>query len=146
MISENYGVKTQEFMDMFCFLLNKVTTEKSEVLLVENIADWCRQNGIPENDSDRPVRIVRNGKGYIVLVREEIPDSIIEQRIRAAEIRDQVLDVAQDKGKVLSTLRTRLAFLFLNEFAHMVPENHGDDLLADSWTFDFMKKIGYLEE
>lgn len=113
----------------------------SEVLFVENIASWCRQNGIDEADEDRPLRIVMQN-GARLLVRKMVSDESLEARINAARIRGMLVSVRADRADLLDSPEKKLAYLFLKELSLGISEFAHDELAADAWIFEQLDRIG----
>jgi hypothetical protein len=76
-----------------------------------------------------------------MLVAEEIPDEVIEERINALRIRSQLRSVTFDRADLLDTATKKLAYLFLKEYAAHT-RMADDDWAADEWVFDQMDRIG----
>ena len=113
----------------------------SEFQFVDSIASWCRRHGIDEADEHRPLRIV-TGNGVTLLVAKMIPDQVLEERINAAHIRNQLKSVNQDRADVLNSPEKKLAYLFLKELSLSNPDLAYDDLAADEWIFGQLDRIG----
>ncbi len=140
-------MNTREYSELFRYLMEKVCLPHEDIVFVENIARWCREQGIPETDKERPLKLVLDEKaGCRMLIRENIPDKIVTQRIDAMRIRGQVQNVAFDRAEMLDSDYRKLAYLFLSEYAFSLPEISGDPLLADNWAFDEMERLGYFKE
>ncbi len=138
-------MNTREYFELFRYLMEQQCMLSEDIVFVENISDWCRDHGVPEPDRNKPLKLImKNGQGCKMLVREDLPDSLLEERIRAVRIRNQIISVASSKADMLDTPQRRLAFLFLNEYAYSLPEV-GDDLLADRWAFEQMERLGYFK-
>ncbi len=126
-------------------LTEHVSMKQSDVVFVENIASWCREHGVPENDEHRPIKLVSgNGSGVQMLIAEEIPDDVVEQRIKAIRIRSQLKNVAYDRTELLNSETKKIAYLFLKEYSSSFPELVYDELAADEWVFEQMDRIGML--
>ncbi len=135
----------REYFELFRYLMEQQCLLSEDIVFVGNIADWCKEHGVPEPDKDKPFKLImNNGQGCKMLVREDLPDYVIDERIRAVGIRNQVTNVASGKADMLDTPQRRLAFLFLNEYAYSLPEVE-DDLLADRWAFEQMERLGYFK-
>ncbi len=113
----------------------------SEILFVEDIASWCRKNGIREGDKHKPLKIL-TGERNMLLVASMIPDEILEERINATRIRSQLKSVYQDRADVLNSPEKKLAYLFLKELSLNNPELAYDDLAADEWIYEQLDRIG----
>jgi hypothetical protein len=87
---------------------------------------------------------MKDGEGCKLLIREDTPDEVVDERIRAVRIRNQVTNVASSRTDTLDTIHRKLAFLFLDEYAYNLPDVK-DDLLADEWAFNEMEKLGYFK-
>lgn len=113
------------------------------LLFVDNIADWCREQGISEPDRERPMKIVFQDSGTgMMLIRNIIPEKIILQRLNALGIRNQLRSVASDSTERLDSDEKKLAYLFLSEYAHSRSDLE-DELSADSWVFSEMDNPGF---
>lgn len=135
----------REYYELFRYLMEQRCLRPEDILFVENVADWCKRQGISEPDKNKPIKLVmKNRESCKMVVRENIPDEVVEERIRAIGIRNQVTSVASSKADMLDTLHRKLAFLFLNEYAYSLPEVD-DDLLADKWAFEEMERLGYFK-
>ena len=138
---------TREYFEVFRYLMEQRCLLQEDIIFVENIADWCKENGIPEPDRERPLKLIaKDGKGCKMLIKEDVPEKVIEKRINAMRIRGQVQNVAFDRADMLDSVHKKLAFLFLAEYATSLPDTQGDDLLADNWAFEEMKRLGYFDK
>ncbi len=138
-------MNTREYFELFRYLMEQQCMLSEDIVFVGNISDWCRDHGVPEPDRNKPLKlIVKDGQGCKMLVKEDLPDSLLEERIRAVRIRNQIISVASSKADMLDTPQRQLAFLFLNEYAYSLPEVE-DDLLADRWAFEQMERLGYFK-
>ena len=135
----------REYLELFRYLMEKQCLLREDILFVEDIAQWCKERGLSEPDRERPLKMVINeGLGCKLLVRENVPEEVIDQRIRAVKIRDQVTNVASSRADTLDTVQRKLAFLFLDEYAYSLPDIK-DDLQADDWAFKTMNELGYFK-
>jgi hypothetical protein len=138
-------MNTREYFELFRYLMEQRCLLQEDLIFVENIAEWCRRYGIPETDRERPFRIIsKEGRGCRMLIREELPEEVIEERINAMRVRGQLLNVAVDRADMLDSVQKKLAYLFLSEYARSVPDMN-DDLLADDWAFEEMERLGYFK-
>ncbi len=138
-------MNSREHYELFRYLMEQQCLRQEDMLFVDNIAGWCSQNGIPETDRERPFRLVKtDSEGCTMLIREQLPEKTIEERINAMRIRNQLLNVAFDRGDVLDSADKKLAYLFLSEYALSLPDIQ-DPLSADDWAFREMERLGYFK-
>lgn len=102
---------------------------------------------MPEPDQEKPLKLIRKEKsGCLMIIRENISDEAIDERINAMSIRRQVKNVAYDRADRLDSDEKRLAYLFLCEYAASLPDISDNELLTDDWAFDEMEKLGYFRK
>jgi hypothetical protein len=136
----------REQYELFRYLIEQQRLRQDDIAFVENIAEWCREHDLPEPDSERPMKLIsEDGQERKMLIKENITEGIIDERINAVRIRNQVVNAAFSKADMLDTPQRKLAFLFLDEFACSLPEID-DDLLADNWAFEEMERLGYFKD
>jgi hypothetical protein len=139
-------MNTREHYELFRYLMERHCLFAEDIAFVENIADWCRENGIPETDGERPLKIVsKEGSGCRILIKENISEKTMNERIDALRVRSQLKNVAFDRADLLDSDRKKLAYLFLSEFALSLPDIQ-DDFLADNWSFDEMEILGFFKK
>ena len=137
---------TRDYYELFRYLMEEHGLSQEDMLFVDDISEWCAEQGIPETDSERPFKIVLARLPECkMLIREYIPEGVVEERINALRLRDQLKNVAYDKADMLNSVRKKLAFLFLEEYTSSVPDLAGDELAADDWVFDEMERLGFFK-
>ncbi len=137
-------MNTREHYELFRYLMEQRCLLPESIVFVEDIVAWCKENGVPETDGEMPFKLIsRSGQGCLMLVKEEVPERVIDERIRAMAIRDQLDNAAVDRGERLNSIQKKLAYLFLREYAVSLPDVGTDEILADNWAFDQMKELGY---
>jgi len=129
--------------ELFRYLVEQNCLRPEDIMFVEDIAAWCVAQGIEEPDRERPLKIVLGEGACTVVIREEVPEKVLEGRINALRIRGQTRNVAVDRGDLLNSERKKLAYLFLCEFATTLPEVDGDELAADDRAFSEMERLGF---
>jgi hypothetical protein len=127
----------------FRHLMEHIHLKPSDVVIVDDVAEWCKEHGMAEHDAHRPMRFVNgNGAGRRMLIAELIPDAVLEERITALRIRSQLKSVRVDRADLLNSETKKAAYLFLKEYASSIPEFAGDDLASDEWVFEQMDQLG----
>lgn len=138
-------MNTREYYELFRYLMEQRCLLPESIIFVDDIVDWCKENDVPETDRERPFKLISRGKGCQMLVKEEVTEQIINERIRAMAVRDQVNNAAVDRDEELNSIHKKLAYLFLREYADSLPDVGTDEILADNWTFDEMERLGYFK-
>jgi hypothetical protein len=138
--TKDYESELKALLDNYCLFL-------VDVEFVDNVRDWCRENGVDERDRDKPLKlIVREGEqGCKMVVRKEIPKKVVNGRINALTVRSALTNVANNKADMLDSEKKKLAYLFLSEYAQTLPSIE-DEILADEWAFREMEKMGHFRE
>ena len=139
-------MNTREYYELFRYLMEQRCLSQEDILFVDDIYDWCAEHGIPEADAERPFKIILTKLPECkMLIREYLPEAVMEERINALRLRDQMKNVAYDKADMLNSVRKKLAFLFLKEYTASVPDLAGDELAADDWVLDEMERLGFFK-
>ncbi len=139
-------IYARDHVELFRYLSEQYCLRQEDMRAVQNIGAWCREQGIPEPDGERPFRIVMNAPhGCIMVIREKMPHELIEERIQALGIRSQIKNVADNSADKLNSDKKKLAFLFLSEYATSLPEIGDDLLLSDEWVFKEMDRLGFFK-
>jgi hypothetical protein len=140
-------METRDYRDVLQSLMEHYCLNPEDIIFVENVHDWCIREGIEEPDKNKPVKLITpKGKSCRIVINESIPDSAVENRIKAMSIRGALQNVALDRAALLNSEKKKLTYLFISEFATSLPDLEGDELLADNWAFEEMKKMGFFKE
>jgi hypothetical protein len=124
-------------------LMEHVDMKPSDVIIVEDVAEWCTEHGVQENDKSKPLKFVAgNGSSLRMLIAERIPDGVLEERIRAVRLRSQLKSVGYDRTDLLNSNTKKVAYLFLKEYATTIPDLANDELAEDEWVFEQMDQLG----
>lgn len=137
-------MNTKDYFELFRYLMEQYCLFQEDIVFVDDIPEWCRQNNIPEADSNRPMKLVlKTQSGCKMLIKETIPDEVINERVNALRIRGQIKNVAFDRADMLNSDQKKLTYLFLSVYAASFPDVGDDELLADDWAFTEMERLGY---
>jgi hypothetical protein len=140
------GVDTGEFFELFRYLVNEYCLIEEKMEFVESVRSESERYGSHESDPARPMKIIPDPEGCIVLVAKRISDETMEQRMNALRMRSQTVKaVGYDWADMLDTPHRKLAYLFLKEYARTLPDSKDDELKQDEWALAEMKRLGYLK-
>jgi len=57
-------MNTREYYELFRYLMQQYCLFPEDIVFVDNIADWCKEEGIPEPDHEKPLKLVsKEGSG-----------------------------------------------------------------------------------
>jgi hypothetical protein len=139
-------MNTQKYHELLKRLAREHGVDEADLEFVENVSDWSAARGVPEPDRNVPVKAIPKGAaGCHLAVMEDIPDEVLEERIKVLSVRSALTNVALDRAGMLNSDKKKLAYLFLSEYARTLPEAD-DDLLADNWAFEEMERLGFFKE
>ena len=141
-ISEMY---TRDYYERIRHLIERYGLQDEDMIFVENIADWCRRCGILEPDKTRPFKLIsqQGGRAWM-LIKEDITDKIVNDRMNVLSIHGQLSNVAHDRAESLNSDEKKLTYLLLSEIAHNLYDMT-DEFLADEWAFEEMGRLGFLK-
>ncbi len=138
-------MNTRKYHELFRYLMGACCLLPDEILFVDNIAKWCEANGISETDTEKPFKLIsRNSGNFMMIIKEDVSFTAMEERIRGLSIRGQLNNVSLDRADLLNTDKKKLAYLFLSELASKFPDIQ-DERLADNWAFDEMERLGFFK-
>ncbi len=127
-------------------LLQKYCGASAEIEYTDDIAGWCKANGIQAHDGHDTMRLADKGQGDVRLgILEIIPKALVDERIKALSVRWSRQNVAHNLADRLDTDKKRLAYLLLKEFSSKNPELD-DELVADNWISGELRKHGFFRE
>jgi hypothetical protein len=136
---------SRDYYGLLKYLMERYGLKEEDMIFVENISDWCRACNIPEPDEERPFKFLsKQGYGSKMLIKENISDKLVNDRMKALSIRSQLKNVAFDRASLLHSDKERIVFLFLSELADTFPDIQ-DERLADDWVFEEIEKLGFFE-
>ncbi len=140
-------MNTRDYYDVLKGIMTRYCQADHNIIFVQNISAWCEDQGIPEPDKEKPFKIILRGEsGCKMLIRENVPEKIIDERINAMSIRGQVENVAFDRAELLDSNNKKLVYMLLSEYASSLPDIGTNELLADDWAFSEMKKLGFFKQ
>ena len=140
-------MNSPDHYELLRFLMEQYCLPPENLLFVSDISTWCEEHGIPETDTQRPMKLIFDEThGCRILVRENVTENILEARINALRVRGQILNIAFDRADLLNSIQKKLAYLFLSEYASSLTDLGDDELAADNWAFEEMKRLGFFQD
>ena len=138
------GMNSRDYSELFRYLMEQYCLPQENLLFVEDISAWCEKHDIREADAQKPVKLLRDeAQGCTVLVKENLTEDILEGRLNELRMRGQIQTIASDRVDLLNSSQKKLAYLFLSEYAASLTDLADDELAADNWVFEEMKRLGF---
>ncbi len=132
--------------DVMSGLLSKYCGPDSKVEYTQDLGTWCKDCDISAPDAHAPMRLAVTGDGQTRLcLLEVIPKGSVDDRIKALSIRWTLQNTTTNLADRLNSEKKKLAYLFLKEFAGTKP-GLDDELVADNWIFEEMRKHNFFKE
>ncbi|MDA8169171.1 MAG: hypothetical protein M0Z59_05655 [Nitrospiraceae bacterium] len=137
------------YYELFRFLMRQYCHLEEDIEFVPDIKGWSEQHGMGADKADE-ARLLKfipeDSSGCMLLVRKDMPEELVNERINALRMRSQMIkSVRRDWADLLDTPHKRLAYFFLSEFALALPETGGDAFRADEWAIGEMHTLGYIK-
>ncbi len=114
---------------------------------VPDLIDWAEES---EEKLSEPFQLMKLTAGkenkLSMLIQSEIREEALNNVIKALSMRWVLKDVATDPSKILNSVKKRLVYCFLKEYARTLKNVGGDELQEDEWSVKEMEKLGYFNE
>lgn len=114
---------------------------------VPDVAAWVKENDMELGEPHLPMKLVAESDDELTMViQSEINEEMLSDVVNNLGIRWSVKDNVTDMDKKLNTVKKRLAYCFLKEYARSLQKIEGDELSEDEWVLDEMQYLGYFDE
>lgn len=113
---------------------------------VQNLASWAKEKGVDLSEPSQPMKLYARGETLTLLVQAEIPGEMLQDVVRALGVRWSLKDNVSDPSALLDSVKKMLVYCFLKEYARILNDLRGDDLLEDEWALREMEKLGFFRE
>lgn len=129
-------------------VLHKVGTAffVSAIHYVSDLVSWSKEKGVGLNEPFQPMKLFTEGKRLMMFVQSEIPETVFDDIVRSLSVRWSMKDNITDPSALLNSVKKRLAYCFLKEYARTVKGVAGYELLEDEWAVREMEKLGFFRE
>ena len=136
----------RDYEEVMSGLLQRYCGPGSKMEYTLDLGTWCKDCNIPAPGAHAPMRLLSTTDGPSRLcILEVIPDGSVDERIKALSIRWTLQNTATNLADMLDSEKKKLAYLFLKEFTFTKP-GLDDELVADNWVFEEMRKHGFFKE
>jgi len=119
----------------------------SELKYVQDIQQWAAENQNGLTEPHLPMKLVTEDNDNLsMIVQSEVPEENIDDVIRNLSLRWSVRDNTADLVKRLNSVKKRLAYCFLKEYARTLQKVDGEEISEDEWVLEEMDYLGYFNE
>lgn len=136
---------TKDHSEMLSGLLQKYCGSPVKIEYSDDLGLWSEKNGLKALPEHAPMRLVCSGSTWRLGILEVIPDESVEERIKALSIRWTLQSVTENMADLLDSEKKRLAYLLLKEYTATKP-GLDDELVADNWIFEELRRHGFFKE
>jgi len=117
------------------------------IRFVPDLPAWARENNAGMNEPGQLMKLVPSDDDELTMViQSEIPEESLDNIITGLSVRWSLKDNAADISKQLNSIKKRLIFAFLKEYARSRKEFDGDELHEDDWAMKAMDNLGFFRE
>ena len=129
-------------------LLSNLGTEYfiGNLLFVPDLASWARKQNTALSEPHQLMKLVPSGAELTMVIQSEIPDELLDNLVTSLSVRWSLKDNINDPSKTLNSVKKRLVFAFLKEYARTVRNVGGDEFIEDEWALQTMEKLGFFRE
>jgi hypothetical protein len=129
-------------------LLRNLGTEYfiRNIRFVPDLISWAKKNNAGLNEPHQLMKLVPSDNELTLVMQSEIPEETLDNLITSLSVRWSLKDNATDISKQLNSIKKRLVFSFLKEYARARRDFGGDELLEDDWAMKAMDNLGFFRE
>jgi len=113
---------------------------------VPDINAWAKDNNIRLSEPHQAMKLMTDeGAGLIMVMQSDVV-SEIDDVITNLGVRWSLKDTATNMDKKLNSVKKRIIYCFLKEYARSVKRLGDDELVQDEWVLSEMGSLGYFNE
>jgi len=113
---------------------------------VTDINAWAQDNNIRLSEPHQPMKLMADeGAGLIMVMQSDVTGEI-DDVITNLGVRWALKDTATNMDKKLNSVKKRIIYCFLKEYARSVKRIGDDELVQDEWVLSEMESLGYFKE
>jgi hypothetical protein len=114
---------------------------------VDDLKSWAKKNNSQLSEPYQPMKLVKGNRHDLTMViQSELSGEILGDLIKALGVRWALKDTVSNLEKMLNSIKKRLVYYFLKEYARTVEGVSGDELREDEWAIGEMQKLGFFQE
>lgn len=117
-----------------------------DLQFVPDLLSWSKNQNADLSEPHQLMKLVPTGNALSMVIQAEIPEDMLSSIITNLSVRWSLRDNVNDPSKTLNSIKKRMFFTFLKEYARTVRNVGGDELIEDDWTIQAMEKLGFFRE
>ena len=112
-----------------------------------NLAEWAKQTKIDLSEPLQPMKLITGNKNSLVMVMQsEIEEEVLNNIIDGVSVRWSMIDNTANIEDRLDSIKKRLVFCLLKEYARTGAGISENELHSDEWAITEMEKLGFFRE
>jgi hypothetical protein len=136
-LAEDYGSLLQDIGTEY-FIRN--------LQFVPDLISWAAKQDIALSEPHQLMKLVPSGAELTMVIQSEIPDELLDNLVTNLSVRWSIKDNVNDPSKTLNSVKKRLVFAFMKEYARTVSNVGGDEFIEDEWALRAIEKLGFFRE
>jgi hypothetical protein len=116
------------------------------IQFVPDVVSWAKKHNTDLNEPHQLMKLVPSGNELTMVLQSEIPDEMLDEVITHLAVRWSLTDNMTDLSKKMNSIKKRLVFSFLKEYARSLKEIGGNEQLEDEWAMKAMDTLGFFRE
>ena len=113
---------------------------------VPDLASWARENNADLSEPGQLMKLVPSYNELTMVIQSGIPEESLDNLITSLGVRWSLKDNSADIPKLLNSVKKRLVFSYLKEYARSRKDFAGDELHEDAWAIKAMDNLGFFRE
>jgi hypothetical protein len=144
LIWEDYMIFAADYADVLNEIGDKFIVR--DLRYVPDLRGWAESNSVDLHEPHQLMKLISADDTVTMFIQSEITDQKLDDNIRNLSVRWSMVDNMTDISGKLNTVKKRLVFSFLKEYARSLKDLRNDELLEDEWAMKAMKELGILNE
>ena len=118
-----------------------------ELHQVPDIAEWAKENSTSLGEPHLPMKLISEDSDKLsMVIQSVVNEELISDVIKNLGLRWSIKDNATDIEKKFNSIKKRLVYCFLKEYARSLQKVEGDELAEDEWVLEELEYLGYFSE
>ncbi len=117
------------------------------IMYVPRLKEWTEEKGIKISEPVQFFKLIPDTNDRLTMViQSDIKEEDLDRVINSLSIRWSLKDNINNPSDKLNSIKKRLVFCFLKEYARSVKDIGGDEYHEDEWAINQMQSLGFFNE